>query len=62
MRHYYLSPKSQNLDNSSWYYEEQKGLCIIKENRDKKGRLNYVEQITIPWKMIINSVKRYYKK
>lgn len=55
-----LSLKPQTVSDSCWYYEERKGIQIIYEIRDKNTDA-YIrtDQILIPWRKIIASVKRY---
>ena len=52
------SNEPQNVAEGTWYYEERKGLLVVHEVRDPKGRLLQVEQFTIPWRTIAASVKR----
>ncbi len=47
----------QNVDRHTWYYEERKGLLVVREVRGKDGYV-CTEQFVIPWKMVAASVKR----
>ncbi len=53
-----LAPMS--VDNKTWYYEYQKkGICVVREVWIE-GNLIATEQFYIPWKRLLESVRRKY--
>ena len=50
-----------NIDSETWYYEEKKGICVVREVWIA-GKLATTEQFYIPWKRLLESVKRKYPK
>ena len=53
-----LSLKPQNIDEKTWYYEEPKGLHVVREARTIVGGFIQTEQFVIPWKMLRVSLAR----
>ncbi len=53
------SRSPQNIGDEDWYYEEPNNLLLIHEVRDKNTK-EYIrtDQIKIPWRMILKSLKR----
>lgn len=49
-----------HLDDHNWYYEERSGICLVHEVMDTRGNFQKTEQIRIPWKKVLESVKRKY--
>ena len=49
-----------NVDDDNWYYEEKKGICVVHRARDEQGNHLQTDQFYIPWKRILESVKRKY--
>ena len=56
-----LSNEPQKVSPCLWYYEEPKGLSIIHEIHRGNGAYLRTDQITIPWRKIMASVKRKLK-
>ncbi len=54
-----LRDKPIHIDEKNWYYEERKGLCLIHEVYQNGIQLD-TAQIYIPWKKLLESVKRKY--
>ncbi len=54
----HLSLNPQHINEGAWYYEEEKGIEIVYEIVNNGQRLR-TDHILIPWKTIVNSVKRY---
>jgi len=56
-----LSRNPQNITPNFWYYEEPEGLMIVHRIENNEGEYIRTDQILIPWREILNSVKRYIK-
>ena len=54
-----LSLKPQNVNTSTWYYEERRGICVVRQIRDKDDVLRQSDTFYLPWKKIEASVDRY---
>jgi hypothetical protein len=54
---YSLNPVQ--VDSSTWFYEEPKGLLIVRQCRNLDGEYIQTEQFTIPWRKLISSVDRH---
>lgn len=54
-----LSP--MNVDKCNWYYEEAKGISFVHEV-NREGKYLQTDTIFIPWKRLLESVKRKYEK
>lgn len=55
-----LSLSPQNLTNDSWYYETRKGLEIINYRKNESGNHERnPDRIVIPWRKVLESVRRY---
>ena len=54
-----LRNEPMNIDNKTWYYEYQKGICVVREVW-MAGNLVTTEQFYIPWKRLLESVRRKY--
>jgi len=52
--------KPISIDKNTWYYEEVKGVCVVREVRDKEDNLIQTEQFYIPWKRLLESLGRKY--
>ena len=50
-----LSLQPQEINKDCWYYEERKGLCVVRGSKS-------VDMIYIPWDMIRTSLARKDKK
>jgi len=49
------------IDKNNWYYEEVKGISFVHEvYRD--GEFLQTDFILIPWKSLLESVRRKYRK
>lgn len=56
-----LRDTSINIDKHNWYYEEEKGVCLVHQVCDRNtGDLLRTDQIYIPWKRLLESVNRKY--
>jgi hypothetical protein len=55
-----LREKPINLDEHNWYYEDKGGIDVIHEIRDEEGNYYRTDHIKIPWKKLLESVKRKY--
>lgn len=55
-----LRNKPMLIDDDNWYYEEKEGICVIHQVKDKHGGYLKTDQFYIPWKKILESVKRKY--
>ena len=55
-----LSLKPFHLTKEWWYYEDSKGIEILHEIK-AKGKYVRTDNITIPWRKILASVKRKQK-
>jgi hypothetical protein len=53
-----LSNKPQTIDESSWYYEEKKGIEIVHEIKNKDGSYLRTDFILIPWRKLKESLRR----
>lgn len=55
-----LSREPQNITEETWYYEEKRGLNVIHEIR-QLGVYLRTDTILLPWRKVLNSVKRFRK-
>lgn len=53
------SPYPQHIDEETWYYEDTKGLIVLRDVHGDDGKRRRTDQFTIPWKMIMTSVERH---
>lgn len=53
-----LSLHPQRIDDQSWYYEEPKGICIVREIRDRCGHWIQTDTMLIKWAKIRKSLAR----
>ena len=53
-----LSNNPQQIDKSSWYYENYSNIEIIHEVRTLSGALIQTDNIKIPWRKLLSSLKR----
>lgn len=51
-----------NIDEDNWYYEEKKGICVVHRVVDEDGGYRRTDQFYIPWKRLLESVRRKYEK
>ena len=49
-----------NIDKDNWYYEGKEAVCFVHRVIDTKGNYIRTDQIKIPWKRLLESVKRKY--
>ncbi|MBE3137690.1 MAG: hypothetical protein IMZ43_09935 [Thermoplasmata archaeon] len=49
------------VDAFNWYYEEEKGISFVHEVY-RKGEFLQTDFIFIPWKRLLESVRRKYEK
>jgi hypothetical protein len=49
------SPRTVNKE--TWFYEEKKGLCIVRQIRDTKGRLVKADLFHLPWRFVLKAAK-----
>ncbi|GAG73227.1 unnamed protein product [marine sediment metagenome] len=49
-----------HIDDNNWYYEEKGRFCLVHRVVDAKGNYLFTDQIRIPWKKLLESVKRKY--
>lgn len=47
----------RNVDKRTWFYEEKKGLCIVRQHRNARGDLMNGDIFYIPWKFITAAAK-----
>ncbi len=47
---YPLEP--QNVNASTWLYFERKGVCVVRQIRDKDDVLRQSDMFTLPWRFI----------
>lgn len=52
---------SMPVDKFNWYYEEVKGISFVHEVY-RKGEFLQTDIILIPWKKLLESVRRKYEK
>ncbi len=52
-----LSLSPQHVDHSTWYYEEPKGVCVVRQIR-LEGVLRHSDMFYLPWKMLMASIDR----
>ena len=55
-----LRLKPVNIDETAWYYEKAKGIDVIHEIRLEDGAYLRTDHIAIPWKRLLESVRRKY--
>jgi len=55
-----LRQKPIDVNENCWYYEEKAGVCIVYQIYDSKGNYVRTDQFYIPWKKLLESVKRKY--
>jgi hypothetical protein len=56
-----LKLEPMRIDEHNWYYEEDKGICCVHEVLDKMGYNQKIDMWYIPWKKVLESVRRKYK-
>ena len=56
-----LRLEPMKIDDDNWYYEEKKGICVVHQVKDGKREYLKTDQFYIPWKRLLESVKRKYK-
>ena len=56
------SQEPQQVDKSTWYYEEPKGILVVREVHTDAGQYIKTEQVVIPWRMIRASLGRVFPK
>jgi hypothetical protein len=57
--HLQLEPHPIRGTESAWWYEDEKGICVVMECRDANGRLLAdTLQATIPWRSLRGAVRR----
>lgn len=49
----------QNVDRQTWYYEERKGICVVRQIRSPDDELVQADMFYLPWRKIEASVKRW---
>jgi hypothetical protein len=55
-----LKRQPMNIDKNNWYYEEIKGIYCVHQVLDDKGNYLKTETWYIPWKRLLESVRRKY--
>ena len=55
-----LKKEPINIDKHTWYYEENKGICVVREVLDKDGNYIQTEQFYLPWKKLMQSIENKY--
>jgi len=55
-----LKKEPINIDNDTWYYEEPKGICVVRRVRNSEGIPITTEQFYLPWKKLLQSVENKY--
>jgi hypothetical protein len=53
-----LSLNPQHVATDCWYYEERRGINVVKEIRTPQGDYIRTEQFVIPWRMLQASLAR----
>lgn len=48
----------QNQRDGSWYYEDERGITVVKEARSLEGKYIATTQARIPWSALKRSMKR----
>lgn len=54
-----VTSEPQTVTKHLWYYEEPRGLLMVYEIRDATGGYIRSDQILIPWRKVLASVKRF---
>jgi hypothetical protein len=49
-----------HIDSHNWFYEERKHFVFVHECLDKQGNLLQTDIINVPWKLLLESVRRKY--
>jgi len=57
-KHLQLTPHAIRGTVTAWWYEEEKGISVVQEFRDKNGMLHITESILLPWTSIRGALKR----
>jgi hypothetical protein len=60
MSEYSLKPI--NIDKSSWFYDQPRGILVVHEARNKVGDYLQTDQFTISWAKIRAALKRHDSK
>ena len=50
------------VDKFNWYYEELRGISFVHEVYNKDGEFLQTDIVLIPWKRLLESVRRKYGK
>ena len=50
------------IDEYNWYYEKVKGISFVHEVYNKDGEFLQTDIVLIPWKRLLESVRRKYGK
>jgi len=53
-----LRDKPIEIDDDNWYYEERQGVCVVHRVKDHDDQYLKTDQFYIPWKRLLESVKR----
>lgn len=48
------------INDNNWYYEEEKYITVIHEVRYPDGSYIRTDAINIPWKRLLESIRRKY--
>lgn len=57
-----LSLKPQQVDASTWFYEEPKGICVVRQLRNKDDVLVQSDMFYLPWRKVAASVERWRRR
>ena len=52
------SDKPQNINQETWYYENEKSITIVHECRNSDGEYKHTSQFNIPLGRLKKSIKR----
>jgi len=53
-----LSLSPQHIDGDTWYYEESKGIDVVRQVRNSTREVIATERFMIPWELLRKSLAR----
>lgn len=54
-----MSLEPQIMNRRTWYYEERKGICVVRQIEGPDGDVIKAETFYLPWAKVEASVKRW---
>ena len=57
-RHLKLTLHKLAHDPNAWWYEEDKGICVVQQYRGNTGLVYGTRSVVIPWKVVRSALKR----